>query len=211
MAAAYFYRRPRRIRPAYHALLRDDLYFYPPRFPIPRPALRHHEVPHRKHFKKLNWNKLIHISHNQNNQQWARAVLHATRRLDLSRLTANAVVSIVRSTDSLRNMHVLMISRLRRETGSAKRWHLRMNQPRDWIWIRAAVPVEVATALVKKLKCGDVCWLTRFFGFFQNLEGILYFFFTNVVVSVSVNCAMETLHVFRENTEFTVFIKEMSG
>jgi len=54
MAAAYFYRRPRRIRPAYHALLRDDLYFYPPRFPIPRPALRHHEVPHRKHFKKLN-------------------------------------------------------------------------------------------------------------------------------------------------------------
>ncbi len=151
MAAAYFYKRnrPRRVRPAYHALLRDDLYFYPPRFPIPRPALRHHEVPHRKHFKKLNWIRLIHKSHNQNNQQWARAVLHATRRLDLSRLTANAVVSIVRSTDSLRNMRVLMISRLRRETGSAMRWLLRMNQPRGWIWIRAVVQMEVATVLVK--------------------------------------------------------------
>jgi hypothetical protein len=36
---------------AYVTLLRDDLYFYPPRFPVPRPQLRHHEVPHRRHFK----------------------------------------------------------------------------------------------------------------------------------------------------------------
>lgn len=155
---------------------------------------------------------MLHTNHNFNFniQQWADAVLHATRRLGLSRLTVNAVVSIVRSTDSLRNMRVLMISRLRRETDSMMRWRLRMNQPRDWIWIRAAVPVEAATALVNKLKCFNICRLTWFFGFFQNLEGILDFFFTDMVVAISVNCAMETFHVFRENTEFAVFIKEMS-
>jgi len=38
-------------QPPYVTLLRDDLYFYPPRFPVPRPQLRHHEVPHRRHFK----------------------------------------------------------------------------------------------------------------------------------------------------------------
>ncbi len=43
-------KRHTRHRPQYVALLRDDLYFYPPRFPIPRPVLRHHEVPHRRHF-----------------------------------------------------------------------------------------------------------------------------------------------------------------
>ncbi len=50
----YFNNKPRHARhhPRYAALLRDDLYFYPPRFPIPRPALRHHEVPHRRHFLK---------------------------------------------------------------------------------------------------------------------------------------------------------------
>lgn len=37
-------------RPSYVALLKDDLYFYPARFPIPRPQLRPHEIPHRKHF-----------------------------------------------------------------------------------------------------------------------------------------------------------------
>ena len=41
----------RRDQPTYVALLRDDLYFYPPRFPVPRPQLRPHEVPHRRHFR----------------------------------------------------------------------------------------------------------------------------------------------------------------
>ncbi len=50
---AYFYKKRRHSRkhPQYVALLRDDLYFYPPRFPIPRPQLRTHEVPHRRHFR----------------------------------------------------------------------------------------------------------------------------------------------------------------
>lgn len=48
---AYIYNKRRPPAPAYVALLRDDLYFYPPRFPVPRPQLRHHEVPHRRHFK----------------------------------------------------------------------------------------------------------------------------------------------------------------
>ena len=39
-------------QPTYVALLRDDLYFYPPRFPIPRPHLRHHEIPHARHFRR---------------------------------------------------------------------------------------------------------------------------------------------------------------
>jgi hypothetical protein len=47
----YIYNKRRAPAPAYVALLRDDLYFYPPRFPVPRPQLRHHEVPHRRHFK----------------------------------------------------------------------------------------------------------------------------------------------------------------
>ena len=45
---AYFYnnrRHPSRYH-RYASLLRDDLYFYPARFPVPRPQLRPHEVPH---------------------------------------------------------------------------------------------------------------------------------------------------------------------
>jgi hypothetical protein len=48
--AYIFNSRRRKPQPSYVALLRDDLYFYPPRFPIPRPHLRHHEIPHRGHF-----------------------------------------------------------------------------------------------------------------------------------------------------------------
>jgi hypothetical protein len=48
--AYIFNYRPRK-QPSYASLLRDDLYFYPPRFPIPRPQLRPHEVPHACHFK----------------------------------------------------------------------------------------------------------------------------------------------------------------
>ena len=53
VAFGYVYnqRQPPPPQAAYVTLLRDDLYFYPPRFPVPRPQLRHHEVPHRKHFK----------------------------------------------------------------------------------------------------------------------------------------------------------------
>jgi len=51
VAFVYIYNK-RQLPPqsAYVTLLRDDLYFYPPRFPVPRPQLRHHEVPHRRHF-----------------------------------------------------------------------------------------------------------------------------------------------------------------
>lgn len=53
---AFFLWRPqypmRRQPAAYVALLRDDLYFYPPRFPIPQPQLRPHEVPHARHFRR---------------------------------------------------------------------------------------------------------------------------------------------------------------
>ncbi len=49
---AYIFNSRRRQPAAYVALLRDDLYFYPPRFPIPRPQLRPHEVPHARHFRR---------------------------------------------------------------------------------------------------------------------------------------------------------------
>ena len=42
---AYFYNK-RRHPSRYESLLRDDLYFYPARFPVPRPQLRFHEVSH---------------------------------------------------------------------------------------------------------------------------------------------------------------------
>jgi hypothetical protein len=40
-AIAYVFRRPQKV-----VILRDNTYFYPARFPIPRPFLRPHEVPH---------------------------------------------------------------------------------------------------------------------------------------------------------------------
>ena len=56
VVVAFFIWRPkhqkRNHRPNYVDLLRDDLYFYPPRFPVPRPHLRPHEIPHARHFKK---------------------------------------------------------------------------------------------------------------------------------------------------------------
>jgi hypothetical protein len=50
VAFVYIYNKRQPPVPAYVTLLRDDLYFYPPRFPVPRPQLRHHEMPHRRHF-----------------------------------------------------------------------------------------------------------------------------------------------------------------
>jgi hypothetical protein len=50
LIVAFVYIYNKRQLPAYVTLLRDDLYFYPPRFPVPRPQLRHHEMPHRRHF-----------------------------------------------------------------------------------------------------------------------------------------------------------------